>query len=380
MAVDSSSCDLLLAIARTPGAFPAEQLALLASRVRDWEALLRLAQEHRVLPMLYMRLSTAFASVPPDALASIRAQYNRNVLHSLANAAELIELLRDFDQKGIPAMPFKGVVLAASVYGDLTARSAGDLDLLIRFEDLEMATGIFLARGYELTTALDHDGMPAIPEDEYHFERRQDGMICEVRWGLTPQRLRRPIKMDFVWHRRQTATLAGATVADMDAESLLIILCMHGSKHAWERLIWICDVAQVLAKYPDLAWDSVEAKAKRLGLMRSLKLGVLLAHRFSGVAVPPVILQRFESDDTIFKLVQHIQKTLFEAPGSTPSGRMPYNVRLLGFRDRLRLVLSPAFLCPKDPDRATLRLPRALHWLYYLIRPFRLLLDKSQRR
>ncbi len=34
-------------------------------------------------------------------------------------------------------MPFKGVVLGASVYGDMTARTAGDLDVLIYYRDLQ---------------------------------------------------------------------------------------------------------------------------------------------------------------------------------------------------------------------------------------------------
>jgi len=63
------------------------------------------------------------ALVPPEIRELLRIDYDRNAFRSLANASELVSILRRFDQQGIPAMPFKGVVLAASVYKSLTIRS-----------------------------------------------------------------------------------------------------------------------------------------------------------------------------------------------------------------------------------------------------------------
>jgi len=70
---------------------------------------------------------------------------------------------------------------------------------------------------------------------------------------------------------------------------------------------------------------------------------------------------------------------LFDAPGSLPQGRMPYAFQLLGFRDRVRWFLSLDFLRPKESDRSALQLPPSLDALYYLVRPVRMLWDKSAR-
>ena len=64
------------------------------------------------------------------------------MLHSLANAVELIAVLKALEDELIPAMPFKGVVLGASIYHDLSARPAGDLDLLIHDRDLSRAATV----------------------------------------------------------------------------------------------------------------------------------------------------------------------------------------------------------------------------------------------
>jgi hypothetical protein len=380
MPADRDSCELLRAIARRPT--DDQQIYQLAKKVRDWDTLFEVAQEHRIVPMLFLRLSTMGAAVPPEAQERLRAAYERNVLHCMANAAELIGVLKVFDQEMIPAMPFKGVVLAASIYHDFTARSAGDLDLLIHYNHLVRATTILLERGYELKTPVCADKTPATPDYyEYRFERETDGMVLELRWRLelTQPRFRRNLGLDWIWPKRQITMLAGAEVPDMNPEIALLVLCMHGSKHVWSRLIWVCDVAQLLDSSPELDWQQVVDEAKRSGLWRSLALGVLLAHRIVGAVVPEAVLRRFESDTTACSLAQHIQENLLDAPGSTPKGIVPYNLQLLGFQDRLRMLLSLDFFRPNTRDREAIPLPKSLHALYYLIRPFRIFWDRSAR-
>jgi Uncharacterised nucleotidyltransferase len=378
MPVDRDSCELLRAIVRRP--FDAQRICRLAGDVRDWDSLLKVAREHGVLPMLFLRLADLDLAVPPAAQEYLRAEYHRNVFHSLANAAELIAVLEAFGHEQIPAMPYKGVVLGASVYGDLTIRPAGDLDLLIQHQHLARATALLLERGYQLTSPLHADGTLVYPGNcEYGFERPSDGMVIELRWRLTEPRFRRNLGIDWVWSRRRVAMLVGAEVPDLSPETALLNLSMHGSKHTWSRAIWICDVAQLLAASPGLDWKEVTQESKRLGLWRTLALGVLLANRVVGASIPQAVLRRFESDATASSLAKHVQENLFDARGIPPTGGVPYNVRLLGLHDRMRLLLSLEFMRPNKRDRAAIHLPPALDALYYLVRPFRILWDRSAR-
>ena len=379
MPADRESCELLRAIARSSDA---EQVRRLAAEVSDWDSLLGLAEEHCVFPMLRLRLADMGSAVPMFVQERVRTDYDRNMLHSLANAVELIAVLKALEDEMIPAMPFKGVVLSASVYHDLSARPAGDLDLLIHHSDLPRAATVAAQRGYDLITPVWPDGTPIKPDYyEYHFERQADGRVLELRWRLelSDPRFKRDLGMKWVWPRRRSTMLAGAEVPDMSPEIKLLMLCMHGSKHMWSRLLWICDVAQLLDSSPNLDWNEVIDEAKGTGLRRTLALGILLAHQVTGATVPQTILQRFEADTTACKLAQHIQENLFDAPGSTPKGRMPYGLQLLDFRDRVRWLLSPTLLQPNERDRAAFPLPRSLHPLYYLIRPFRIFWDRSAR-
>jgi len=381
MTADSQSCTLLRAVVRRPG-LAGTRLQDLAANVSDWDSLLSLAEQHRVLPMLFLRLEEMGSAVPEPVRERLHAEYRRNVFHCLANAAELIDILHALGEAAIPAMPFKGVVLAASVYGDLTRRPAGDLDLLIHRRDLLRATEVLLKRGYELLTPVLADGSPAASDYyEYHFERKSDGMVAELRWRLEliQPSFKHDLGMDWVWPLRRTAKLAGADVPDLSPGIALLVLCMHGSKHIWSRLLWICDVAQLLAAHPGLNWNEVQRNAGRSGLWRALALGVLLAHRVAGAEIPSPVLRRFESDRAASRLARHIEKNLFDAPGSAPSGVAPYHIALMSFPDRLRKLVSLDMLRPNERDHAVLKLPKTLHGLYYLVRPIRILFDRSPR-
>ena len=382
MPLGRESEELLRAIIRRPSERTTREIVGLSREVRDWNALLDVAEAHRIAPMLYVRLKELAIPLAAEVQDRLKNLYERNALHSLMNAAELIALLRAFDGAAIEAMPFKGVVLGASVYHDLAMRSAGDLDVLIHYRDLLRATALLTTRGYELKTLVKPDGTPEAQDYfEYHFERPSDGIVLEVRWRLelTQPRFRRNLGMDWVWPYRRTTELAGAQVPDIQPEILLLVLCMHASKHVWSRLIWICDVVQLLRSEPSLNWRAAIEQARKTGLWRALALGVLLAHHVADADVPEPILRRFRADRTANKLALHIQKNLFIAPGSTPSSRIPYNIQLLGIHDRLALLGSLQFLKPNERDRAVIHLPEPLHALYYLIRPYRILRDRSAR-
>jgi hypothetical protein len=381
MRVDQSIRALLMKIVQTSAASDQQGLAKLVRAVEDWGALIDVAHQHRLLPLLFSLIDEIDALIPPEARQKLRTEYDRNAFHSLANATELVGLFRAFDLQNIPAMPFKGIVLAASVYPNMTIRSAGDLDFLVFEKDLQRATSLLVSRSYELTTDL-RDGLPANPNYyELHFERGSDGMVVELRWKLEliQPRFRRDLGMEWVWPRRRSVNVGGVEVPNLDPISTLLILCMHGTKHAWSRMIWVYDVARLLATNPELDWKEAAQDAKQRGLWRSLALGVLLAQRICGAPVPVGILERFAADKSARELAEYFQRNMLENPGQMPRSRVPYSLRILDSGDRVRWALTLDFLKPNERDLAAVRLPNALRPFYFLVRPFRVLFDRSAR-
>ncbi len=378
--IDQTTSALLKTIVRDSTSRDPQGLANLVRAVEDWGALIDIAHQHRLAPLLFSRIGESDVAIPAEAQQRLRTEYERNAFHNLANATELVGLVQEFGKQDIPAMPFKGIVLAASIYPTNAIRSAGDLDFLVFYKDLARASSVLLSRGYELKTELE-DGLPANRNYfEFHFERESDGKVVELRWKLELQpRFRRDLGMEWVWPRRTLVSIGGVDVPNLDPISTLLILCMHGTKHLWSRMIWVYDLARLLETHRKLDWKETEREAKQRGLWRALALGVLLAQRICDAPVPERILKRFASDRTACELAGFFQRNILEEPGQMPVGRVPYSLRVLDTVDRMRWALTLDFLKPNERDLAAVRLPTALRPFYFLVRPFRVLLDRSAR-
>lgn len=371
---DPPSCTLLRAIARHSMRPNAGAIHDAAALVQDWEGFLRLARAHRMAPMAFRYLTDAEAPVPQGIRESLAGEYEFNLCQSLLSASELLEVLEAFAQERIAAMPFKGIALAASAWRDPELRACGDLDLLIRQEDLEPATAILEERGFRRALA---------PEKESHervFLRDRDGVIVELRWVLdfVYARYGRELGFEWAWRAHRSTRLNGAEIPAMSPEKTLILLGMHASKHVWSRLMWVCDVAQIIASAPDLDWNEAASDARSLGLWKPLALGILLAHRMAGTSIACPLVFSILQDRSLVTLANHFEENLLIKPGVGPAGRVPYSLRLLDLRDRLRIFLSGQILLPNERDRATLPFAGPL-LLYYFIRPLRILLDRSAR-
>ena len=384
MKVDPNSSALLLAVARHSLQRDPDSIRNKAKVVSDWPAFVAMARAHRMAPMAYRSLEEAQAAVPSATHEQLAATYERNLCQSMVAASELLAVLAAFEHEQIRTMPFKGIVLAASTYPDTGMRACGDLDLLIYRHDLDRAKAILRERGFRPVSAEFRGHPVAESETNLNHEdtllRPHDGMIIELRWKLNfiYGRYGRDLGLDWAWQGRRTVQLNGAAVPGMSPEKNLLMLCMHASRHIWSRLLWICDIAHLIASSPDLDWDSVESQARVLGLWKPLALGVLLAHRLVGCPLDRPLLVSLQQDRTVLRLVQHFEKHVLTMPGVGPAGRLPYNFLLLDIRDRMRVLFTPSIFKPNELDRAALKflVPQPL---YYLVRPFRVLLDRSSR-
>ncbi|GAG91885.1 unnamed protein product, partial [marine sediment metagenome] len=84
------------------------------------------------MPLLYQSLKkTCPEAVPDDTLEQLRAYFLTNAKRNLFLTGKLLRLLELLKDNGILAVPFKGPVLAESVYGDLSLRQFADLDILV---------------------------------------------------------------------------------------------------------------------------------------------------------------------------------------------------------------------------------------------------------
>jgi hypothetical protein len=359
--------------------------ALVAGEI-DWEYVLRTASEHRVTSLTWRSLNSVKPEgVPAEINARLRRSAADNALFNLYRTRELIKLLAVFDAHSIPCFPFKGSILSARVYHNLALREYSDLDILIHPSDVLRTRDLLLEQGYRLWS----------PPNRHHksrrfshrnkdliFESGNGQIMVELHWRLSGSHFTFPLDMEGLWERLEITSLAGAKVRTLALEDLLLYLCMHGSRHGWERLLWICDIAEIVRQHPEMNWRHVREVAHALGCERMLGLGLLLAREILGAKLPEEEWQRITVDETVKSLAVQVERLLFDRSDAS-SGISYWNDLHLRVRerasDRLRLRLHyyrrhlREAVVPNERDRAIMPLPDFLFSLYYLLRPIRLM-------
>ena len=115
----------------------------------DWSYLLELAGRHNLKPLLYHRLKTRYTDqIPASVLHQLGTFYRANAAKNLAMSNELGRVLKAFGQSSIEGLAFKGPTLSQLAYGSVARRQFGDLDLLIKKNELCQASGLLEELGY----------------------------------------------------------------------------------------------------------------------------------------------------------------------------------------------------------------------------------------
>lgn len=390
MSCQPLEAELLLCCSRTRvDAERAERIKALVHRGVDWRYLIDLAYTHQVLPLLYRSLQT----VCPDHVPLVlKRHYSANAARSLLLTEELIKLISLLDARGIRAVPFKGPTLAAHAYGNITLRQFSDLDILVPDREVNEAKEILISEGYRQIAnpaACGHDDYSKAPSVYNFVLKRSDGKVAvELHWGLAEKYLSMPIEIGGLWERLEYRSLSGQPMPGFPAKDLLLFLCAHGSKHCWERLEWICDVAELIETHQDMDYAGLVDEAKRMGGERMVGLGFYLAHELLGAALPEQVLRKIRSDKAVRKLALAVRKKLLSGDAGragifgrpvTEEGIIPeaayFQLRVRErYGEKLRYCahIARLLLMPTIKDRQLMRMPRGLSFLYYFVRPIRL--------
>ena len=220
---------------------------------------------HGTIPLLFWNLSRlAPDDVPKTTLDQLKAASNAIACRNLSLTGELLKLLNLFRERGIRALPLKGPALAAAAYGNLSLRQFCDLDILVPKEDMLKAKEVLTLHGYhpKLDLTAGEEAAYLKSHHDYKFVRAQDSVVVEIQWGVTQWSFAFPFDFEDAWKHRQVISVAGASVLNIAPEILLLMLCVHGTKHRWEQLKWICDIAEMVDTYREkLDWDRLMDQA-----------------------------------------------------------------------------------------------------------------------
>jgi len=278
----------------------------------DWDGLIDLACYHGVVPLLHRNLSTLCADlVPVESLTLLCRRTHAGTLLNQLLAHELTVLCEAFEAHRIPVIPIKGASLAASVYGDLTLRSFSDIDLIVPEGSITEAQAVLMDLGYESEIpSLDRSQKDHKKDPHHVFLKKQTLFRVDLQYMMARQQFAFGLDRPEFWLNRRPVMVANKTVQVLAPEDLLVILCVHGSKHVWEQLKWVCDVAELLRVHQHLDWERIFKNTSTWHCQRLVYMGLSLAHLLLDAPVPERVLARFSTDSDVQMLSRRIPFTL----------------------------------------------------------------------
>ncbi len=371
--------DLLLLCTNPALDKPSRQarLALLLEQPMPWDEILAAAQLHRVQQHLHGVLCRSRPTVVPEAVSlKLEAEFTNILWHSRHLVDELVRLTNAFNHASIPVITFKGPAMSTVLLNDPLPRHSDDIDLLIPKDQLHTANRLLTQFGYSMKVPagappdmfLSPSYLEFGTQIPYFNEKNQ--LWVDLHWSTFGTYF-----SSFDWqHLNQRSRSISVDDHQLrfpgDAE-LVLLLCIHGTIHGWDRLSWILDIAHLVNRTSD--WEDQLNVATQLQAERTLVLGILLACTLFEMELPVAIEKRLSATPELTRAAEVFSLRFLRNPLlSTPFKRLELWRIQLCLRDTLqaKLKLWLVMACyPTMTELARLQLPRWLFFSYFLIRP-----------
>lgn len=279
----------------------------------DIQKLIPLAIQHGILPLVYKTIKHLHSSplTPHSSLKQLlnelKVHYQSIVQRNMLMSAELIRIMKLLEENGIEALAFKGPALSQMAYGDITLRQYGDLDILINPKDLLSASQLLLTKGYESRVSLDYlhnQDFIRVNHDISFYKK----IPIELHWRLFEEQLLIQFNTNEIWTEQTSVSIQNHSISTLGIENLLVYLCMHGSKHAWERIEWITDIDRLIRTNPTLDWHTILKRASALNSEHLLLLGLSLSGSLFSTKLPSNVQDLIINNAK----VKHLSKIVFD--------------------------------------------------------------------
>jgi hypothetical protein len=182
------------------------------------------------------------------------------------------------------------------------------------------------------------------------------------------------VDIEGLFARGQTIHLFGKPVRTLSPTDQLLTVAVHGGKHLWHQLRWLCDVAKSAA-VAGVDWRELRERAREWRVERMVRVGLHLAQDLVDADLPEEASRWVREDPSVETIGRDLGRTIFAA-NEVPADSLTYfrwMARLREHRaDRIRFFWKLA-ATPSLGEWSVVRLPKPLFPLYRVVRVARLL-------
>ena len=291
--------------------------------VSDWNDIVQQSLQHEVTPLLYRNLKNfrQDIGIPDEIVQKMRETYLYFAERNMRLYGELSKVLKVLHSDGTEIIALKGVYLAEIIYGNIVLRPMGDIDLLVRKDDLVKLGKKLVQAGYTSSIPFWDEAKGAVFSHKHlpHFTKtgtaKTDWTKIDLHWHIMEPEDPFRIDIDALWERAEPVTIAGTEILVLSPEDLILHLCFHVSyghrfKQGFKPL---CDISRALLYYRDkIDWDQVRVRTRKWGIGKGVYLALYLTRELLAADVPDEILNSLEPEDFTVELIIRAEEAIFK--------------------------------------------------------------------
>jgi Uncharacterised nucleotidyltransferase len=322
----------------------------------DWKAVADMADRHGLTPIVYNVMCHIEPNILPKNINyRLWAYFHWNSEKNGIYAGEMIRIVARLTEEGIRAIPFKGPVLTQLLHGDLAMRTFVDLDILVRKSDAVRALHLLESMGYERRAAQRNTPADEFIEtprnDDFELVHREHATAVELHWRTSRDFPIERREDELWWKSLPRIELLGASLPTFSVADTMFSLLVHGSKHLWERVGWVLDIALLAEHMQGDDWCRMRDNAFSFRCKRPLVLGLLLARELLAANVPDRVMVDLGLDARMERVAHEIVASLF-APHAPPRTVLRSVQLQTALCDTLgqRIALWRLLLCEPNAD------------------------------
>lgn len=268
----------------------------------QWDEVFNIAYQQGVSNLVYTNLlkdQNGSLAIPRVVMNSFKKAYIRNVFVKKGTSAVLEEVLVLFARKGIDVMLVKGEALNVLVYEQPWYTKSYDVDLVIRAKRDEIDE----TDHREIVDVLEkfnHQRNLYKEHIEYDYYEHHDITMNNV-LAINSERL---------WQEAHKIQINGYDVFVMTPEDMLIASAINSCRKRFFRLKSLCDIAEIIHKFPDLNWAILVDRAREYKCNTILYTAFLTTQMTLDCPLPENVLSDLRVNPVRASLINYLAKNL----------------------------------------------------------------------
>ena len=303
----------------------------------DWTFLIEIADQHRILPLVFNNVAEKFRpKIPSDVHEYLRSRCHLNTIHSKLLDRELVKIVNLLSDLNISCIPFKGPMSAVTIYGNIAWRQFNDLDILVGQDDYGRVQRFLIEQGYAKVSDWGY---------ESGFQHQSSMINVDIHKTFDNYELAPEFDFNTLSKRLVPIRLSSGQIDGLSIEDTLIGLCINFAKDLFinkTRLSQLGDIANLINLHPELNWPLLVEHTKRIGMKRIFFLCLSLSSTLLKVNLPEEIQKQLRVQNKVKLLASEISERIMDLLcGRTqfydyPEGRMGRQALYLKLKERIR--------------------------------------------